>query len=201
MRALAIIVMFLALSQGALASPSEPAEASGSAVKENRFRVLVLEPTVTEGDEQLARAAAGLIAVELSRIERFDVLSDADVARIVELEGQKQTLGCSTSSCLAEIAGAMGANLVVFGEITRLGEVRVMTLNLFDSQAASSLGRVSQQFRSVEELPDHIPRMVHSSASRGSTASLSRGQRPARRPLPRLPARGRLRGSPGRSWA
>lgn len=51
-------------------------------------------------------------------------------------------MGCGDSSCLAEIAGAMGAEFVVFGDVGKLGETFVINLNLFDNNAVRpSVGR------------------------------------------------------------
>jgi hypothetical protein len=149
-----------------ISPPADPVAEPPDARPKQRLRVLVLEPSASESDAETARAIASLLAVELSKIDRFDVLSNADVKRIIELEGEKQAMGCSTTSCLAELAGAMGANIVVFGELTRLGEVRSLTLNLFNSEKASSLGRVSETFTSVEELPRRLPKMAHDVLSR-----------------------------------
>lgn len=87
-----------------------------------------------------------VITVALARHQRLDVLASADVRRAVELEGDKRALGCDeNTSCLAEVAGAMGARLVVFGQLGDLDGELVMTLNLFDSQTASAAGRVLER--------------------------------------------------------
>ncbi len=173
MRSYAYIMLLSLYAAGAAAAAEDPPvatldEAAGDDPVEStrqeaasRLRVLVLEPSAPPGDEEVARGIASLLAVELSCIERFDVISNADVKRIIALEGEKQSLGCSTESCVAELAGAMGANLVLFGDVTRLGEVRVVTLNLFDSQEARSLGRVSEQLTSLEQLPARIPYLAN----------------------------------------
>lgn len=90
-----------------------------------------------------------VVTVALGRHENLDVISSADVRRALELEGDKRSLGCDEqTSCLAEIAGAMGARLVVFGQVGDLEGELVLTLNLYDSQAASAVGRV------LERAPD-----------------------------------------------
>jgi hypothetical protein len=139
----------------AAAPPAPPAAPAASARK---FRVLVLQPTANRVDSAIVRAIESLVAVELSRVNAFDVLSGADVKQMVELEGEKQAMGCNEASCLAELAGAMGANLVVFGDVAQLGSLTVVNLNLFDSEKARSRGRVSAQFRSEEELPFRVGR-------------------------------------------
>ncbi len=90
-----------------------------------------------------------VVTVALGRHANLDVISSADVRRAIELEGDKRALGCAEqTSCLAEIAGAMGARLVVFGQVGDLDGELVLTLNLFDSHSASAVGRV------LERAPD-----------------------------------------------
>jgi hypothetical protein len=110
-----------------------------------RYSVLVLDPVDNGAGDPPARTVSSLVGVELARIDAFDVMTGADVSQLLALEEERQKLGCQTSSCLAEIAGAMGAELVVFGDIAVLGGVAVVNLSLFDSEAAKALGRVSIQ--------------------------------------------------------
>jgi hypothetical protein len=69
-------------------------------------------------------------------------------------------MGCDEASCLAELAGAMGARLVVFGDANKLGTVTILTLSLFDSSKTQSVGRVSVQAATIEELPAKLPPAV-----------------------------------------
>ena len=94
-----------------------------------------------------------LIVVEAQRLGAFDIVSTADVRRMMDLEAERSQVGCNDESCLAEIAGAMGASLVVFGDVGTLDGVYSITLNLFDSAAAKALGRTSFQANSAAELP------------------------------------------------
>jgi hypothetical protein len=59
----------------------------------------------------------------VSRLGAADlrVTSQQDIAQVLGLERQKQLLGCSTesSSCLAELAGALGVDLVLSGSVAR----------------------------------------------------------------------------------
>jgi TolB-like protein len=104
-----------------------------------------------------ARALGELITISVARHKAFDVLSSADMRRVVELEADKATMGCSDAgSCLAELAGAMGARYVVFGQVATLGAQIVLTLNLFDSSLGSSSGRVVIYGARVDEIFSQI---------------------------------------------
>jgi hypothetical protein len=81
------------------------------------------------------------------------VLSTSDVRQLADLEATKQQAGCDTSSCLSEIAGALGARYVVFGDATQLGSLLVVNLNLFDVQTAAAVRRASFEVNDPAEIP------------------------------------------------
>lgn len=109
-------------------------------------------------DRPTARALGELATVAASRHKVFDVISSADLRRTVEFEAERQVAGCSedATSCLADVAGAMGARYVVFGQLAMLGSQIVVPLNLFDSQTGSSVGRVVIRGASLEEILGRI---------------------------------------------
>lgn len=121
-----------------------------------RFRVLVLDPTPNDPGVPNPRTIGSLVAVELATLEHFDVLTSADLKQLAELEVERQSVGCSDTSCLAEIAGALGASLVVFGDVGKLGDLLIVNVSLFDSEKARSLGRASVRTSSLEELPGKV---------------------------------------------
>jgi hypothetical protein len=110
-------------------------------------------------DAQAARTLSSLVAIELARDARLDVLSSADLREVVALEGEKQALGCEvdSSSCLAEVAGAMGARFVVIGQLGVLAETLVLTLSLYDSDEGRAPGRVVVKGADAAEIGDGIP--------------------------------------------
>jgi hypothetical protein len=87
----------------------------------------------------------------------YRTLSGEDIRKMLEIEGDKQTLGCEGGeSCLEEIAGAMGSRFVVYGRISSLGELLVLQLNVFDAQAALPISRKVLKAKSLGEFADSI---------------------------------------------
>jgi hypothetical protein len=83
-----------------------------------------------------------LVTVQLDRYPSLKVIAGEDVRQMLDLEAQKQAMGCDDEgSCLAEIAGALGAELVVTGEIGRLDDNLILTLNLFDASKKEAINR------------------------------------------------------------
>jgi hypothetical protein len=90
---------------------------------------------------EVAATLTEVTAVAAASVRGTEVLSTRDIEKIMELESQKQLVGCNASDCLAELAGALGARLVVFGELGALDDQLVLTLNLYDAESARSIAR------------------------------------------------------------
>jgi hypothetical protein len=102
----------------------------------------------------------GLITAELAKHPGVDVVASADVRTQLELEGNRQALGCDTASasCLAELAGAMGTRLVVSGAVGRLGSEISLQLSLVDSTTGTSPGRVAVRAPTIDALTKRVPK-------------------------------------------
>ena len=177
----------LALTTNTFASPTtHTTPASGAASEETKsiaadkanapIRVLVLDPTPSNVEKVTIEIVAGLIAVELSRLEGLSIMTASDVQKMFALEASKANLGCDAASCLTELANALGSDLVVFGNVGRLGGLFVITLHLFDTASANSTGRISVQTRNVEELPsllaENLPTLFSNAVPRLATLAL-----------------------------
>lgn len=152
-----------ALLAFAIAPPGGPATSSSTepAAEQRpderaRVKVLVLAPSGGGITDDERTTIAGLIAVELETQEGLDVVSARELQRMAELEAEKVQLGCNDASCLTELAGALGARYVVFGDAGKLGSLLVLNLSLFDSERAASRGRVAIKTRDLESLPAEL---------------------------------------------
>lgn len=106
-------------------------------------------PAPHAGDAELL---TGVVAAAAARDPRAEVLTAADVRTATDFEATRQTLGCSESSCLIEIANALDARVVVSGVLGQLGADWVLQLTLLDVQAGRPLARVSLRAADAETL-------------------------------------------------
>ncbi len=126
-----------------------------TAAPAERTRVLVFDVKPTGGvAPETAENLTGLIAAILSEDPRLEVLAGPDLRSMLEIEGQKQALGCTEdTSCVAEAAGALGAKYVVIGNVGHLGQILNLNVSLFDQSKGSSVARRAVQVKSLDEIP------------------------------------------------
>jgi len=122
-----------------------------------RQRLLVLDATGSEVEASTLTTTTEILTVELSRRRDFEVLSGADIRRLVALEADRVSVGCDLdASCLADIAGALGARYVVSSTVGKLGTLLVVTLSLFDASEGRAVSREVIEVESPELLPSRL---------------------------------------------
>ena len=141
-----ILLSVLAVPWQALADDGKP-------------KLLLMDLKATLIEPEAVGIITNMVSAEMAGYEaHFEIITNADMRQMVALEAEKQSMGCADdSSCLAELAGAMGARFVMFGEVGKLGKNIIITLNLFDSQEAKAAGRVILRANSLDEIPDKVP--------------------------------------------
>src|SRR5262245_17099819 len=72
----------------------------------------------------LSRELASFYSAHLAQHE-LKVVTNTEMAQLLGLERQKQLLGCASdaSSCMAELANALGVDGIITGSIGKLDEV------------------------------------------------------------------------------
>jgi hypothetical protein len=119
-----------------------PLAASAAPAKEAKTRVAVMPIKGGIGIEpQLAELVTDALVAELTD-RGLTIITSKDVETALGFERQKQMLGCGQESCLAEIAGALGADRVVFGDIAQVRELTVFSVQLFNTKN----GQVEKRF-------------------------------------------------------
>jgi hypothetical protein len=111
-------------------------------------RIAVLDVTVEGGaDPTMQGQLTGRIADLVGRRENVTVIAPDDIRAILEKEAQKQLLGCDDQSCLAEIGGALGADVLLKGRVSKLEDGYAMTLSAVNAHDASPLGHASETWK------------------------------------------------------
>jgi hypothetical protein len=130
-----------------------------AASQEPPTRVLVLDlEAVGAVDKDTARSIDPLVLAAAS-VPGAEVLAQSELKKIAEVEAGKAAMGCDDSSCLAELAGAMGARFVLFGTVSKLGESTTVSVSMFDSRS-STMARDNVVVRDLAELSGQLPPRV-----------------------------------------
>lgn len=105
-------------------------------------------------DAAVVQAITSRVARELVRRGVHDVVTSEDVRTILGLERQRQLLGCSeeSSSCVLELAGALGAAFLTTGTLTHVGSALQLSLQTVDGASGRAVGRAVRVGRTVDEL-------------------------------------------------
>ncbi len=126
-------------------------------------KVAVLPVSAGEGiTDKTAAALSDAVAAELRKLPGLQVITQQEIATLLAFDRQKALAGCQESSCLAEIGGALGADRLVSGTLSKLGESWMATLKLLDVQKAKTLGQADRRIRNgtIDDVLDQLGPMV-----------------------------------------
>ncbi len=74
------------------------------------------------------------------------VAASSELEAVLDMERQRQLLDCNAASCVAEIAGALGVDLLLTGSVALLGDLYVVNMRLLTARSgearASFLGNL-----------------------------------------------------------
>lgn len=99
-------------------------------------------------DRALADAWFERFGLLLGQSGRLRVISSGDMAQLLGMERQQQLLGCATtsSSCLAELAGGLGAEGLLRGSLVRAGHSLTISLKVLRSRDGSLWASATERF-------------------------------------------------------
>lgn len=125
-----------ALAPSAAPRCTEPAGA--------RVRVMLLD-LITDPRFTSQRGALGhIVAEEAARVRGYEILSADEVRAVLDQEANRQLMGCDDTTCLAELAAALDAALVISGRVDASSDgTPIVALSVLNTRALVVLNRVS----------------------------------------------------------
>lgn len=149
-----LVVAVVLVAATARAEPAvSPGPAKVEAVRKTRVAVLDVQ-YAGAGDRKTVEGLSALLASEVARRPSLTVLAGADLRAMIGFERQKQLLGCTESSCIAELAGALGVAYLVSSEVSKVGSTWLLSLTLLDANKAMAQGRLTRKAYSDDQLVD-----------------------------------------------
>jgi hypothetical protein len=107
--------------------------------------------------EAASRFLTGIAAQGAATNSNADVLTSSDLKTALDLEAQKQLASCGeNSSCMAEIASALDADIVVTGTLLAIGEGLTLQLAAYDAKKAASAGRRVLRAPTIDGFPTEL---------------------------------------------
>ncbi len=89
----------------------------------------------------------------------FTVITQREIGTLLGVERQRALLGCEqNSSCVAELASALGADGVVAGDVGHFGDVYQVNLKVLSGANAAVLGSFSERVGSKQQVLDALER-------------------------------------------
>ncbi len=119
---------------------------------EPRPRLAVMPLEAKRLDQELVSILDTLLAPAVDKVGRYEVISPADIDALLGMEKLKESLGCSSVTCAAEIGGALGVDTMLAGNVSRLGKKLLIQLSLVDTKRASVVARGGSEVEANEDL-------------------------------------------------
>jgi len=136
-------------------------QGAGFVLPEQGISLAVLDLKPLGLDAETAANLTQILAVELKRVETARVISQDDVATLLNFEAERGRMDCDEQTlCLAEIGGALGVDKLVVGQAGKLGARYVLSLQLIDVAAIEVNNRVTESFEGLEEQLTYAVRLA-----------------------------------------
>ena len=107
-------------------------------------------------DEKTGAVYLDYFSQQLGSHPGLSVVTSGELSSLMGLERQKELLGCATSECSAELAGALGVDALVTGSIARAAGGYVINLKIIRARDGSALGIYSTRVATEAALFDYL---------------------------------------------
>ena len=84
-----------------------------------------------------------LVLARLDDVPGLRTFSPDDLRLMLSIEKQRDVLGCDEVKCMAEVGGALGTDLVIYGEIGIVGSQYSLNLTAIEARCSLAVARVS----------------------------------------------------------
>ena len=143
-------------------STSHPSAKASSPQASKRSLNLAAMPLRSSSPKISSNKVAVLNELVLTLIAddgRFSqVISGSDLTDLINLEQQRQALGCEESGCMAELAKALNVPFIVVGEIGYIGQQTVYNIKFLDVDRAEVLARAGATAIDDDQTPEMVRR-------------------------------------------
>lgn len=141
-KCLGVLAMILTVGNFAQAASADAAAKS----------VAVLDIVGSGVAPELLPTLTEILITEIAHAGQYKVIGGRDIQAMMGFEKQKDVLGCTDASCLAEIGGALGVERIVASQIGRVGSTYVVNIKLINIRTAATEGRVYETVKGEDDV-------------------------------------------------
>ena len=159
-------------------SPQVSQPPAAATQKSKALRTLIVFDLTAENGvgPGTANLLTEVVIDRVSKLNRYKVIGQKDIDKMMAWEQNKQFKGCSDTKCLIQIAGALGADFYIEGSLGAMGKMYIITLKLIDAYSVSVLARdtirVGRDENIVTEAMGRLTDVVMGVADRSQLAAL-----------------------------
>jgi hypothetical protein len=134
-----------------VADPSAPKETTAPAATSEHtklVRIAVYDLQLTGVPDQWGPLLSHSLTAELRKLQHTGVVSTDEIRTMLEHEANKQLVNCEggASSCLAEVADALGVDVLITGTVAKVGEEHLFSLKRIDPSGQTNAQQVTRRF-------------------------------------------------------
>lgn len=112
-------------------------------------------------DKATCQLLSNYMLSQLQGVKRLRTVGASDMDAVLAADKQKQALGCTDVSCMAEMGGALGVDLVMYGELGVLGSKYNVNVSAVRTSDATVAARASLLVDKTEDaLAERVPSLV-----------------------------------------
>jgi hypothetical protein len=116
-----------------------------------KAKIAVMDLKAKTGiDVMTVSSLTNLLCTAVSGLGNYEVIGREDMQSMLEHVADKQVLGCDDTKCLVDIGGALGVELLVSGDIGKVGDVFLINLKLINIGKAEVMNRVTEKYAGSE---------------------------------------------------
>jgi hypothetical protein len=116
-------------------------------------KVAVLDVQTTGLDVALVTLLTEVLSAEVESLRFFDsVISGRDIATMMGFERQRDLLGCTDETCLAELGGALGVDRIVASHVGKLGKSYIVQIKLINIVDQKTERRIYEQVKADDDV-------------------------------------------------
>lgn len=116
--------------------------------------IAVLDVRAPAGtDAQVVSALSSVLPIEAAR-HRLRVTSGSELRAMLDLERQRQLVGCSESECAAELASALGTEWLLMSDLSNVGGQWLLAMSLIHNSQREPTVRTARRTSDAGKLVD-----------------------------------------------